>query len=133
MPTFFNPATAPAPASSYSQGVVHAPGGGGRRLIVSGQIGVRLDGSIAEGLEAQMEVAWDNLVAVVRAAGMDVADIVKVTTFVTAPNAVALARAVRRRKLGDHAPASTYLQVAGLASPDFLFEVEAEAIREPTG
>jgi enamine deaminase RidA (YjgF/YER057c/UK114 family) len=30
--------------------------------------------------------------------------------------------------MGDHAPASTLLFVAGLASPEFLVEVEAEAV-----
>jgi enamine deaminase RidA (YjgF/YER057c/UK114 family) len=37
---------------------------------------------------------------------------------------------VRDQMLGDHAPASTYLEVAGLARPEFLFEIEGEAVRE---
>ncbi len=41
-----------------------------------------------------------------------------------------LHRAVRDRMLGDHAPASTYLEIAGLARPEFLFEIEGEAVRE---
>jgi hypothetical protein len=31
---------------------------------------------------------------------------------------------------GDHAPASTYREVERLAQPEFLFEVEGEAVRE---
>jgi 2-iminobutanoate/2-iminopropanoate deaminase len=61
---------------------------------------------------------------------MDAADLVKVTIFVTVPEAIAISRRVRERKLGDHAPASTFLQVAGLARPDFLAEIEAEAVKE---
>jgi enamine deaminase RidA (YjgF/YER057c/UK114 family) len=31
--------------------------------------------------------------------------------------------------MGDHAPASTLMFVAGLADPKFVFEIEAEAVR----
>ena len=44
---FFNPAAVAAPASNYSHGVEHAAGA--RRLLVSGQVGVRPDGSLADG------------------------------------------------------------------------------------
>jgi enamine deaminase RidA (YjgF/YER057c/UK114 family) len=128
MPRFFNPRAIAAPASRYSHGVVH--GARARRLVISGQIGARIDGTIPDDLETQMEVAWDNLIEVLREGGMTVADLVKVVTFVTVPGSVALARKVRQRKLGQHAPASTYLEVAGLASPAFLFEVEGEAVSE---
>jgi 2-iminobutanoate/2-iminopropanoate deaminase len=128
MPRFFNPSRIAQPASRYSQGVVHSARA--RRLIISGQVGIRPDGTIAETLEEQMEVAWDNLVEVLREGGMTVADLVKIVTFVTVPGSVGLARKVRQSRLGQHAPASTYLEVAGLASPQFLFEVEGEAVSE---
>lgn len=129
MPSFFNPHPVHKPAGTYSHVAEHAwPGG--RRLVISGQIGVKPDGTVVEGLEAQMERAWDNLLAIVAAAGMRVENIVKVTTFVVPKGSIAAARAVRERKLQGHRPASTYLEVAGLASPDFLFEVEAEAVED---
>jgi enamine deaminase RidA (YjgF/YER057c/UK114 family) len=128
MPRFFNPTRIAPPGSRYSHGVAHSSRA--HRLVTSGQVAVRPDGSIPEGLEEQMEVAWDNLIAVLNEGGMGVADLVKVTTYVTVPGSVALARRVRLRKLGQHAPASTYLEVAGLASPQFLFEVEGEAVSE---
>ena len=53
-----NPPDFPKPQSNYSQGVVHD--GGTERLVISGQVGVRADGSIANGLDAQMEQTWDN-------------------------------------------------------------------------
>ena len=77
-----------------------------------------------------MDIAWDNVIEVLREGGMTVADLVKITSFVTVPGSVALARKIRQRKLGQHAPASTYLEVAGLASKQFLFEVEGEAVSE---
>jgi 2-iminobutanoate/2-iminopropanoate deaminase len=128
MPRFFNPPRIAAPGSRYSHGVVHSARA--HRLLISGQVGVRPDGSIAEGLEAQIEVAWDNLIEVLREGGMGVQDLVKVVTFCTVPGSIAVVRKIRQRKLGQHAPASTYLEVAGLASPDFLFEVEGEAVSE---
>ncbi len=128
MPRFFNPRRIAPPGSRYSHGVAHSARA--HRLIISGQVGVRPDGSVATDLEEQMEVAWDNLIEVLREGGMGVSDIVKITTFVTVPGSVALSRKVRQRKLGLHAPASTYLEVAGLASPEFMFEIEAEAVSE---
>jgi 2-iminobutanoate/2-iminopropanoate deaminase len=128
MPRFFNPPRIAQPVARYSHGVVHSARA--RRLVISGQVGIRPDGSIGETLEEQMEIAWDNLIEILKEGGMTVADIVKVNTFAAVPDAVALARKIRERKLGLHAPASTFLQVAGLASPHFLFEVEAEAVSE---
>jgi enamine deaminase RidA (YjgF/YER057c/UK114 family) len=128
MPRFLNPPTVAPPSSRYSHGIVHDLHGS--RLVISGQVGLRQDGTLAEGLEAQLEQCWDNLIAVLRSAGMDVTNLVKVTIFVTVADAIAISRRVRERKLVGHAPASTFLQVAGLARPDFLAEIEAEAVKE---
>jgi 2-iminobutanoate/2-iminopropanoate deaminase len=127
MPRFVNPAGIAAPNSQYSHGVEHGPG---RRLVIAGQVGLRPDGTLAEGLDAQLGQCWDNLIAVLRAAGMDVTDLVKVTIFVTVPNAIAVSRRIREQKLNGHAPAATFVQVAGLARPDFLAEIEGEAVKE---
>jgi enamine deaminase RidA (YjgF/YER057c/UK114 family) len=43
---------------------------------------------------------------------------------------VALYRTLRDQWCGGHAPAATYLVVAGLAHPDFLVEIEAVAAFE---
>jgi enamine deaminase RidA (YjgF/YER057c/UK114 family) len=128
MPRFFNPSTVAAPASLYSHGAEHFVSG--RRLLIAGQVGMRLDGTLPESLEDQMEVAFDNLVAVLRAADMSVNDLIQVTVYVTVPGSVAVWRAVRDAKLAGHAPAATYLEVAGLARPDFLVEIEGEAVKE---
>jgi len=128
MPRFVNPPRIAAPASNYSHGVVH--GARARRLIISGQVGMRLDGSVPEGLREQIELAFDNLLAVITEAGMVRTDIVKISAFCTVAGGVAPFRRVRDRKLDRHAPASTYLQVAGLAAPALLFELEGEAVSE---
>ena len=125
---FINPSDIVAPASRYSQGIVvpaHA-----RRLIVSGQIGMTKDGKVVDGIEGQLRQSWHNLIAVVRAAGMDVKNIVKITTFVTDPKAVVATRQIRDEMMQGHRPASTFLVVAGLAMPQLLCEIEAEAVKE---
>ena len=125
---FVNPSAVAAPLSRYSHGVVTPPGG--NRLVISGQVGVNPDGSLADGLEAQMERCWRNLFAVLEDAGMSKRDLVKYTAYCTRPDAIGLFREVRDRMLEGHAAAATYIVVAGLASPDFLIEIEAEAVSD---
>ncbi|MDF2119047.1 RidA family protein [Roseiarcaceae bacterium H3SJ34-1] len=128
MPKFFNPPTVAKPSSNFSHGVT-VPAGA-RRLIMSGQVGMRLDGTICEGIEAQTEQVFDNILALIDAAGMKKTDLVKIVTYCISPDHLAKVREVRSRKLGDHAPASTLLIISALANPKFLIEVEAEAVSE---
>jgi enamine deaminase RidA (YjgF/YER057c/UK114 family) len=123
---FSNPAGAPQPASRYSQAaLVEGPG---RRLVISGQVGVRPDGTLVQDAEGQIDQALANLGAVLAAHGMGPANIVKVTVFLTDPALIPAWRAKRDAFMAGHAPASTLLIVAGLASPDYRVEVEAEAV-----
>lgn len=121
-----NPDTFPKPASNYSQGIVHAAGA--ERLIISGQVGVGPDGSTVAGVDGQMGQAWANFLAVLSSAGFTTADVVKVTVYVTVP-ALSEFRRGREKALAGNAPAATYVQVAGLASPDYLVEIEGEAVK----
>jgi enamine deaminase RidA (YjgF/YER057c/UK114 family)/GNAT superfamily N-acetyltransferase len=129
-PRGFNPPAIHPPNSRYSHGVVWSEAPGMRRLVISGQVGIRPDRSVPDDLGLQIEQAYDNLFAVLAEARMTPQDIVKLTTFVTdrSPETVRLVREIRGRRLGDHAPASTFLVVAGLASPAFSVEIEAEAV-----
>ena len=78
--------------------------------------------------EDQIGQSLANLGAVLAAHGMTPANIVKMTVFLTDPALVAPWRSQRDAFLQGHAPASTLLIVAALASPDFKVEVEAEAV-----
>ncbi len=127
MLTPLNPLTAPAPFSRYSQAIL-APENC-RWLHISGQVGCDLERNIAEGFEAQAELAWANLVAVLTAGGMSVHDLVKVTILLTRASDVAASRVIRDRALMGAEPASTLMIVAGLAHPDLLIEVEAIAAK----
>lgn len=125
MITFSNPPGVAAPASRYSQAaLVEGPG---RRLVLSGQVGIAPDGTIPEDGEAQIALALANLRALLEAHGMGPAQIVKMTVFLTETSLIAPWRVARDAAMEGHAPTSTLLIVAGLAHPRFLVEVEAEA------
>ena len=69
----------PHPTVPYSH-AVEVPGGS-RLLYISGEIGVQPDGVVPEGIEAQAEALWKNLIAILEDAGMGIGDLVKITTF----------------------------------------------------
>ena len=108
----FNPKTAPKSYSIYSQGV-EVPAGL-RLLYVSGQVGVKPDGSLAGDAEAQIEQAWRNVLAILEAAGMGAEDLVKVNTYMTRPEDVELQRKIRDRVVKDGGQPRRWLR-----SPDF--------------
>ena len=101
----------------------------GRWLHISGQVGVRKDGGVPEDFKGQAHCAWENLVAVLAAAGMTVADLVKVNTYLTDRSQHPQFSPIRAKFLGDARPASTLVVVAALARPEYLVEVEAVACR----
>ena len=120
-----NPDNITKPASNYSQAVIVPDNA--RRVVISGQIGVHPDGTVADGLEAQMERCWLNIFAILEEVGMAKTDLVKVTVFVTCPGVTGIYRDIRDRMLEGHAPAATYVVISELATPELLVEIEAEA------
>lgn len=123
--TFSNPPGVHAPGGRYAHAaLVHGPE---RRLVISGQIGVAPDGTVAPAGEAQIAQALRNLLAVLAAHDMAPEHIVKLGVFLTDRGLIPAWRSQREAVLGSIAPCSTLLLVAGLADPRFVFEVEAEA------
>jgi 2-iminobutanoate/2-iminopropanoate deaminase len=99
-----------------------------RRLIISGQVGMALDGTVPTSGEGQIAQAFANLRAVLTANGMALENLVKTTAFLTDRGMLAAYRQARGAVFGEHAPASTLLFVAGLADPRWVVEIEAEAV-----
>jgi enamine deaminase RidA (YjgF/YER057c/UK114 family) len=99
----------------------------GDLLFVSGQVGSRDDGSPEPEYEAQVRLAFDNLAAVLEAAGCTFADIIDVTTFHTDPEAqLEVLMAVRAEVIGDPPyPNWTAVGVNWLAGFDFEIKVIA--------
>lgn len=127
MHTRHNPATVAAPASNYSHGIEVKPNA--RWLHLSGQVGTLPDGKVAKGAAAQAEACWSNIASILKMAGMGIDDLVKVTTFVCNPADIPAVRAARDKAIGSARPASTLIVVAGLASKDWLIEIEAVAAK----
>ncbi|MFI4988414.1 MAG: RidA family protein [Alphaproteobacteria bacterium] len=127
MPKHLNPAAIAKPAGRYSQAVEVPPNA--RLLYIAGQVGVTPDGTTLEGFAAQADQAWRNLIAVLEAAGMGASDLVRVNYYLTDAANVALARTVRDRYIKDPPPAATLAIISALASPAWLFEVEAVAAK----
>jgi enamine deaminase RidA (YjgF/YER057c/UK114 family) len=124
---YHNPASIAPPMNKYSQGVEVPPNA--RWLYISGQIGVQPDGTIPTDPLAQARQAWLNMIAIVEEAGMGMEDVVRVNGYVTTPDATAAFREVRNEMVGENPPASTLVQVAALASPGWVVEVECVAAK----
>lgn len=99
----------------------------GDLLFVSGQVGAREDGSPEPDFKKQVELAFENLKAVLEAAGCTLDDIVDVTTFHTNPEAqFETVLAVRERFLGTLPyPNITSVGATWLAGFDFEIKVIA--------
>ncbi|NNE23725.1 MAG: RidA family protein [Rhizobiales bacterium] len=125
MVTYLNTDTAPPPFSNYSQAVEIAPGS--RLIAVSGQVGVDLDGNLADTEAGQQEQTWRNILAILKSANMGPDNIVEVTTYITPKSSVAACRKARDRALKGAKPASTLLIISGLADPAWMVEISVVA------
>jgi enamine deaminase RidA (YjgF/YER057c/UK114 family) len=122
-----NPPAIADPIGTYSHGIEVPPNA--RWLYVAGQIGIRKDGSVPATIEGQTEVAWQNVVAILDAAGMKVTDLVKITQFLVNLEDFPKYAATRAKFLAGHRPASTGLVIRSLVKPEYLVEVEAVAAK----
>ncbi|MBL8697473.1 MAG: RidA family protein [Alphaproteobacteria bacterium] len=125
MAKFINPDTIAPPIGRYTHAVETGPNT--RLLHISGQVGIGRDGKIAQGFGAQCAQIWTNIGAILEAAGMSFTDLIRVTTYLVNSADIPESRAARLAVLGEHRPASTLLVISGLATPDYLVEIEAWA------
>lgn len=120
-----DPAAIHAPLGAYTHAVEIS--GNTRVLTVSGQIGIRPDGSLAEGIEAQLRQTWANIAVILDSAGMALTDIVKITTIVVRQEDLKVHPKIRSQVLGSHRAAATGFCVSALATPEVLCEIEVMA------
>ena len=126
MKEFRNPQDVHPPVGSYSHQIEIRDE---RLLVISGQVGMRQDGTIPDDPFEQMNLAFENIFRNLRAANMDVKDIIKLTYYLVGEIDTAKRREVVLSKLQGHQPSSTLLYVAALVSPAFRVEIEAWASR----
>ena len=114
----------PEPISHYTD-AVEANG----LLFVSGCIPVDGDGRLVGGddVVAQARQVFANIGAVLGAAGVGFADVVKVTVYLLEIDDRARINAVRQEVFGAARPASTLVEVSRLALPGARLEIEAVA------
>jgi 2-iminobutanoate/2-iminopropanoate deaminase len=99
-------------------------------LFVSGQAGIGAEGQIVGvgDFDRQAEQAFLNLDRVLRAGGSSLANVVKVTIFVTDMGNFDKVVELRRKWFTPPYPADTIAEVSSLYSLDALFEIEAVAV-----
>ena len=116
--------TAPAAVGPYCHAKL-----AGSTLYTSGQLGlIPATGVLPEGVEAQAAQALDNLIAVLAAAGMTCADVVKTTVFLADMGDFAAVNAVYANYFPVDPPARSCVQAAALPK-GALFEIEAVAVK----
>jgi len=84
---------------------------------------------VPAGVEAQAELCFANIAAILAEAEMTLADLVRINAYVTAREHMKGYMAVRDRLVGTPPPASTLMIVAGFTRPEFLVEIEAVAAK----
>lgn len=117
-----------APFARYSHGVEVPPGH--RLMFCSGQLSIALDESIPDEVEAQTELCFANVAAVLEAASMGLGNIVRINAYVTDRAHLPGYMKVRDRLFSDPAPASTLMIVSGFAREVFKVEIEVIAAAE---
>ena len=102
----------------------------GRTIYIAGQVAFDASGSlVGKGdFAAQTRQVMENLKAELTAAGATFDNVVKVNTYVTDMSQLPKLREIRASYFGTNPPASTLVQVVGLALPDLMIEIEAIAV-----
>lgn len=127
MKEFRNPESIHEPIGGYMHQVEIT--GSERMLILSGQVGMRHDGTVPDDPIEQLDIVFENIFRNLQAAEMDMKDLVKINYYLVGEWDTAKRRELTISKLNGHKPCSTLVYVAALASPIYKVEVEAWASR----
>lgn len=82
-----------------------------RVLFCNGQVGARLDGTVPEEAQEQVEVIFERIRMILAASNMTFEDVVKFTVYVTSKSILDHYFNMRRQIMGDHNPPATLLIV----------------------
>lgn len=116
-----------APAARYAHAVLVTDAR--RWLHTSGVVPIAADGSTPSDLGEQARLVWTNITHLLAEAGMDVGDVVSVTTYVVVGEDLGVVMAARDAALGGHLAASTLVTVPALARPEWRMEIAVVAAR----
>ena len=115
----------PSPKGGYAQAVLVRDAA--RMLFISGQT-AEAAGDLPATFGEQCRLAWRNVEARLRAAGLSLDDLVNVTVFLARPEFAAENCVVRAEVLAHRTPALTVVS-ATLLEPQWLVEINAIAAR----
>jgi 2-iminobutanoate/2-iminopropanoate deaminase len=120
-PGVFDPAT-------YSQGIKVTQAQ--TILFLSGQVAYTPEGGVAYrgDFKAQARGAYEAIKALVEVQGGTMANVIKITTYVTDMHYRVDLAPIREEFFGKKGPASTLIEISALAHPDWLIEIEAIAV-----
>lgn len=114
----------------WNNGMLAEPGG--RILFVAGQTATDANGRVEGDFVTQFRLALEKLVAVVREAGGEPADIGRLAIYVS--NMETYLESLKplgeayRAVMGNHYPAMALVEVSRLVDPDTMVEIEATAV-----
>ena len=102
----------------------------GDLVFVSGQAAIDEDGGLVGvgDFDAQAELVFRNLARVLEAAGSSLADVAKVTIYLTDMANFPKIVELRGKWFTEPYPADTIVEVASLALPELEIEIEAIAV-----
>lgn len=114
------------PVLSHAADAVGAAG----QVFVAGILPVDGEGALVGGddVVAQAEHVFGELETILGAAGCGIADVAKVSVFLTDIGDRAAINPVRQRVFGETRPASTLVEVPALAVPGARIEVDCVAV-----
>ena len=118
-------------ARAYYTHAVVTPGA---PVFLTGQVAWDSEGRVVGvgDIEAQIAQVWRNVFAVLDRIPADASHIVKLTTFATSRALIPAIHAEREKHFAPGAfPASTFIEVQGLAEPELLVEVEVTLMLPP--
>jgi enamine deaminase RidA (YjgF/YER057c/UK114 family) len=120
-PGVFDPAT-------YSQGIKVTQAQ--TILFLSGQVAYSADGGVAcrGDFKGQARGAYDAIKALVESQGGTLANVIKITTYLTDMRYRFDLAPLREEYFGKKGPASTLIEISALAHPDWMIEIEAIAV-----
>ncbi len=101
----------------------------GNLLFIAGQVALDPKGNLVgeNDMKAQVRQVLENLKTVLASQGADYSNVVRINIFTTDIGRFREAADVREDYFRGNPPASTLVQIARLASPGFLVEIEAVA------
>lgn len=114
----------------FSQGLVVT---GQRRVMLSGQVGVDAqEQTVSGGMREQTDAALDNIERVLAEAGGTIDQVIMLRIFIredaSSPQEQEAIAAALLKRFPVNPPPSSWILIHGLARPEWLIEIEAEAM-----